>query len=228
MAVFNAYRSNYEEVVQDSIGFSGLKHDFFLKAKADLLGRLVEARALGPAGQIRALDVGCGVGALHPFLRSVLPNLSGCDISGESIDRARRDNLWVGYSEQEPETLPYRAESFDLAFAVCVLHHVPQKDWLAFVAEMKRVLRPGGIVCIIEHNPFNPLTRLAVLRCPFDEDAVLLRPGTTGRLLAESGFSSISSEHFLLFPFENATLRAVERGLAGLPLGAQYACSARV
>ena len=39
---------------------------------------------------------------------------------------------------------------------------------------MRRVVRPGGLLCIIEHNPFNPLTRLAVVRCEFDRDAVLL------------------------------------------------------
>lgn len=225
--LFDAYGSNYGDTVQDSIGFSGLKHDFFLKAKAELLGRLVAERGLGPADRIRALDIGCGIGALHPFLKALFPRLSGCDISQESVARARRDNPWADYAIQRPGALPYESATFDLAFAVCVLHHVPPADWPGFLAEMKRVLLPGGVACIIEHNPFNPLTRLAVLRCPFDADAVLLRSGTTKRLLGETGFSDTASEHFLLFPFEKPALRAVERGLAALPLGAQYACSAR-
>jgi len=92
---------------------------------------------------------------------------------------------------------------------------------------MKRILRPGGIACIIEHNPFNPMTRLAVLRCPFDADAVLIRPGAAERLLRSQGFSDIAREHFLLFPFEHPALRTIERHLSKLPFGAQYACSAR-
>jgi len=93
--LFDAYRSTYNDAVQDSIRFSGLKHDFFLKAKVDLLARLVNERGLEENKPIRALDVGCGVGALHPFLKQLLPRLSGCDVSSESIMRAREDNSWV-------------------------------------------------------------------------------------------------------------------------------------
>lgn len=225
--IFDEYKSTYNGVVQDSIGFSGLKHDFFLQAKADLLGRLVEER-LGCAKSIRALDVGCGVGALHPYLKQIFPDLDGCDISQESIARARHDNQWVKYAGYEAPTLPYADGGFDLAFAVCVVHHVPPVGWPAFFAEMKRVLRPGGVACIIEHNPFNPLTRLAVLRCPFDADAVLIRPARTESLFREQGFASIASEHFLLFPNDRPAFRKMERRLSHLPLGAQYACSARV
>ena len=52
-----------------------------------------------------------------------------------------------------------------------------RRQLAGFVADMVRVTRPGGLVCVIEHNPLNPLTRLAVNRCPFDADAVLLRSG---------------------------------------------------
>lgn len=225
--LFDAYKSTYNDAVQDSIRFSGLKHDFFLKAKADLLERLVDRRGLRGKEPIRALDVGCGVGALHPFLNQILPRLSGCDVSSESITRAREDNSWVDYSAYEGPKLPYADASFDLAFAICVVHHVPPAGWPAFFSEMKRILRPNGIACIIEHNPFNPMTRLAVLQCPFDADAVLIRPGATESLFRSQGFSDIDREHFLLFPFEHPALRTIERHLSRLPFGAQYACSAR-
>ncbi|TIP60771.1 MAG: class I SAM-dependent methyltransferase, partial [Mesorhizobium sp.] len=80
------------------------------------------------------------------------------------------------------------------------VHHVPPAFWLDFFREMRRVVRPGGVACIIEHNPYNPLTRLAVLRCPFDQDAVLLNAAKARSLLQETGFSDIRSEHFLLLP----------------------------
>jgi hypothetical protein len=92
---------------------------------------------------------------------------------------------------------------------------------------MRRVLRPRGIACIIEHNPWNPLTRLAVLRCPFDKDAVLLRARRVEALFRAAGFRQIRSEHILLLPWTGALAEKVERALAALPLGAQYACSAR-
>lgn len=224
---FDSYRFNYGETVQGSIRFSGLKHDFFLMAKAELLRRVVVERVLRHAGSdVRALDVGCGVGALHPYLKGVFESLDGCDISQESILRARQENPSVTYRACTSLNLPYDNGVFDLAFGSCVVHHVPPASWLGFMREMRRVVRPGGVACIIEHNPYNPLTRLAVFRCPFDHDAVLLSAAKTASLLQEAGFSNIRSEHFLLLPSGSSLARKVERALAPLPLGAQYACSA--
>ena len=226
--LFDGYRSTYGDVVQDSIGFSGLKHDFFMVAKAELIGRLVESEGLRKAGKgPKALDVGCGVGTLHRYVRGLFGSLDGCDISAESIARAGQDNPGVEYRAYSPPTLPYENASFDFAFASCVVHHVPPASWPVFFTELKRVLRPGGIACIIEHNPLNPLTRLAVYRCPFDEDAVLLGPGKVGKLYREAGFGGVRSEHFLLLPTSNRIAATVERAFKRLPLGAQYASIAR-
>jgi ubiquinone/menaquinone biosynthesis C-methylase UbiE len=123
--------------------------------------------------------------------------------------------------------LPYDNATFDLVFTSCVLHHVPPEDWQAFIAGMRRVLRPGGIACVIEHNPWNPMTRLAVLRCPFDKEAVLLRAAKVEALLRQIGFKEIRSEHILLSPLAGRLALRIERALAAVPLGAQYACSAR-
>jgi len=228
-ALFDQYRSTYNRTVDDSISFSGLKHDFFLEAKVAPLARLVTERGLArsPAG-VRALDVGCGIGALHPYVKPLFSALDGCDISAESVARARNDNPWVTYKAYSGSALPYPDGAFDLAFAVCVVHHVPPEQWSVFFSEMRRVVRPGGVVSLIEHNPFNPLTRLAVLRCPFDEDAVLLSRSKAGRLLNAAGLTEIDGRHFLLFPFANAAARKVEGWFSHAPLGAQYVCSGRV
>ena len=177
---------------------------------------------------MRALDVGCGVGALHPYLEGDFERLDGCDVSQESILRASQDNPSVAYRACTAPNLPYDNGAFDLAFASCVVHHVAPATWLDFLQEMRRVVRPGGVACIIEHNPYNPLTRLAVFRCPFDQDAVLLSAAKTVSLFQQAGFRNIRSEHFLLLPSGGPLARKVERALARLPLGAQYACSAYV
>jgi SAM-dependent methyltransferase len=227
-SLFDDYRNGYREAVEGSIGFSGLGHDFFLKAKADLLRRLMVERGIEQGGAgVRALDIGCGIGSLHRHLKGVFASLSGCDVSEQSILRARTDNPDHAYSVCASAVLPYGDGSFDLAFASCVLHHVPPDAWREFFREIRRVLRPGGMACIIEHNPWNPLTRLAVLRCPFDKDAVLLSAGKVEALFRAAGFGEIRSEHFLLLPRAGRLARRWERALAPLPLGAQYACSAR-
>jgi hypothetical protein len=91
---------------------------------------------------------------------------------------------------------------------------------------MRRVVRSGGLVCLIEHNPLNPLTRLAVARCEFDRDAVLLHAGRTRALMADAGLHDIRSDYFLLLPSAAPVARRLERGLSRLPLGAQYIASA--
>jgi SAM-dependent methyltransferase len=224
--LFDGYRMTYRETVEDSVRFSGLSHEFFLRAKIDVLRRIIAERGL--TEPIRALDVGCGIGALHPLARNLLPNLSGCDISGESIARARGDNPQVDYRTYRAPKLPYEDNTFDLAFAICVVHHVPPANWLSFVGEMTRVVRRGGAVVIIEHNPLNPLTSLAVMRCPFDQDAVLLGRRKAEALLASAGIGDIRSEHFLLLPTAAAPARRIERLFGTFPFGAQYACSGSV
>lgn len=227
--LFDEYKTSYGDVVEQSIGFSGLKHDFFLVAKAEYLRRLVAARGLRQGGRkVAALDVGCGIGSLHPYLDGVFDSVAGCDISGESIERARRERPGIEYTAYRPPRLPYADGAFDLAFASCVLHHVPTDAWAGFLAEMRRVVRPGGIACLIEHNPLNPLTRLAVFRCPFDEDAVLLGARTARRLMREAGFTDIENEHILLLPSARPLAQKVERAFSSLPFGAQYGASARV
>jgi SAM-dependent methyltransferase len=177
---------------------------------------------------VRALDVGCGVGSLHPYLEGAFASLDGCDVSQESLLRAGQKNPHVAYRTCASSKLPYDDGAFDLAFASCVVHHVPPASWLDWFREMRRVVRPGGVACIIEHNPYNPLTRLAVLRCPFDDDAVLLSAAKAASLFQEAGFKEVRSEHFLLLPSARPFARKVERSLSVVPLGAQYACSARV
>jgi SAM-dependent methyltransferase len=172
------------------------------------------------------LDVGCGVGELHPLLCGMFGRMCGADISGASIAEARIRNPKVQYDAYVGETLPYDSATFDLSIAICVLHHVQPPQWVGFVREMRRVVRPGGLVCLIEHNPLNPLTRLAVARCEFDHDAVLLRAGRARALMAAAGLHDIRSHYFLLLPSAAALARRVEHALRRIPLGAQYIASA--
>lgn len=220
-SAFDAYGGSYADTVQRSIAFSGLRHDLFLRAKVRVLTELFRAHA-GPE-RPALLDVGCGIGAMHPLLAPIVGRLAGCDPSGPSLAAARLRDDGVEYREQAGETLPWPAGGFDAALAVCVFHHVPPPGRDALLAEMRRVTRPGGLLVLIEHNPWNPLTRLAVARCPFDDDAVLLAAGEARALLRRGGVREVRSRHFLLLPSAERWAGAAERPFARVPLGAQYA-----
>jgi len=219
--LFDAYRNNYRDVVQSSIDFSGLPHHFFMRAKAHVLRELILPR-LGTE-KPAMLDVGCGIGSFHPLLRGMVGRLSGIDVSSACIAQARADNRDVQYSEFDGINFPFDDASFDLVTAICVMHHVAPPEWAGFMREMRRVVRPGGLVCVIEHNPYNPLTRLAVARCEFDREAVLLSAGATRKLMVEGGLHEVGACHFLLLPWQTKPARRVEHALRTLPLGAQYA-----
>jgi ubiquinone/menaquinone biosynthesis C-methylase UbiE len=219
--LFDAYGRSYRSVVQSSIDFSGLPHSFFMTAKADMLRDLIATRLDG-MHKLHLLDVGCGVGALHPFLRGMFDRLTGIDVSAASIAQARRSNPEVEYNVYDGESLPYGNATFDLAAAICVMHHVAPRRWLDFLREMRRVVRRGGIVCVFEHNPFNPLTRLAVARCEFDRDAVLLRAGRMQALMANAGLADIESRYFLMLPWTGRLTWRIEQRFRRVPLGAQY------
>lgn len=225
-AAFDAYSKTYSDVVQDSIAFSGLQHDFFVQAKVRLLGDLFAAHfgATRPA----LLDVGCGVGVMHGPLRPLVGALAGTDPSTEALARAAAEHPDGDYRAQGGNGLAWPDAAVDVTLAVCVFHHVPPHGRAALLGEMKRVTRAGGLVVVIEHNPWNPLTRVAVRRCPFDHDAVLLGSREGQSLLQGAGLKAVEARHFLLFPFARSWAQRIERGLARLPLGAQFAVFGQV
>jgi SAM-dependent methyltransferase len=91
---------------------------------------------------------------------------------------------------------------------------------------MARVLRPGGIAAIFEHNPINPLTRRVVSNCVFDEDAVLLRRRRARDLLRQVGLAPCEDRYIAFLPFGGKVVVPIEAALRRVPLGAQYYVSA--
>jgi SAM-dependent methyltransferase len=118
--------------------------------------------------------------------------------------------------------------AFDAAVTVTVVHHVPPAQWSAFLGEMSRVVRPGGVVAVFEHNPYNPLTLCVVRTCPLDRNAVLLSSWRLCGLLRAIGLQDVQSRYILSTPFEWRLFRLFDKAIGWLPLGAQYYATGRV
>jgi SAM-dependent methyltransferase len=221
------YEDNYREAVEDSIAFSGAELDLFTRIKADLLVELSGEELARPPEELAYLDVGCGPGETDRFLAGRVGSLAGVDVVPGMIERARGRNPWAEYRHYaEGDPIPHDESSFDVCFAICVLHHVPREQRLPLVREMKRLVRPGGLVALFEHNPLNPLTRKAVHGCEFDRDAELLGAREAAGLLAEAGMTP-RRRYIEFFPRESRLLRGIETRLGWLPLGAQYVAFAQ-
>lgn len=177
------------------------------------------------SGSMAWLDVGCGRGDLLRVGGADFRVAVGCDPSRAML--AACDGLSVAPMPASGE-LPFEEGTFDLVTAVCVYHHVEPAHRPSMTGELLRVLRPGGIAAIIEHNPANPITRLIVGRTPVDANARLLAPRDARRLLERAEFHGTSTRSFLYLPERlYPRLARVEAALAGIPLGGQYAVFAR-
>ena len=220
-ADFDRYRETYDAAVNSSISFSGLTVDFFTRAKAEYITHILN-ETFGGLSALDLLDVGCGIGNLHPFFASKVHALAGVDVSSECIKTARQLNPWADYRSYDGDRLPFDDGRFDVALTINVMHHVPPQDRKHFVRELRRVVRPGGVGLVFEHNPYNLLTRHAVSSCEFDKDAILLPAGETERLLMEAGFISPVTRFILTIPAHNRSLQHVDRLFGRVPIGAQY------
>jgi SAM-dependent methyltransferase len=104
----------------------------------------------------RALDVGCGTGNL---LRTAGRRYRNVDLVGLDPDpkalaragrKARRAGLRIRLDRGFAQELPYPDDSFDRVFSSLMLHHLdgPAKD--ALLAEIRRVLRPNGMLVLAD------------------------------------------------------------------------------
>lgn len=228
MSEFDAYKDSYAKQINQAIRFSGQNLDFFTKAKCDIIvGR--SAALLGGRAS-RVLDVGCGHGLIHRFLKEAMPEaaIHGIDIASSVIDEAKKNNEGIDYSVFDGKNIPFDRGVFDIAYTICVLHHVPPHERLNLLKEMFRAVRPGGLVIVIEHNPLNPLTQYIVKTCPLDENAILLWPGEVKRMIRKNAGLNTYLRFFLFTPFSARPFRLLDRALAFLPIGAQYYYEAKV
>jgi len=226
MTTFDAHARTYEDAVQSSIAFCGREHEFFTARKVDTLVGLLD-RCLGDVGSRSLLDVGCGLGLTDALLAPRVGALHAVEPAIEALEQAQARETGARYCGGDARRLPYAESSFDAAFAICVFHHIEPADRPAVASELRRVVRPGGLVVVFEHNPFNPGTRLAVSRCDFDEDASLLTQGTTKRLLEAAGLEPVEARGILYTTFSAGWAVGLDRALGAIPFGAQYYVAAR-
>lgn len=106
---------------------------------------------VGPAARI--LDCGCGPGSITVGLARWAPDghTTGIDIGADQLEGARalaRDLglTNVAFRQGSIFELPFDDASFDVVFSQTVLFHVPHPE--KALAEIKRVLRPGGVVAL--------------------------------------------------------------------------------
>lgn len=224
-AEFDRFAGSYDQLLHDPLrtGFAADPLHFSWRKWRVLhrallsLGRQTESMSW--------LDVGCGRGELLELAGTRFAYAAGCDPSAMMLGRERSFDM---HKQRHASELPFPSCAFDLVTAVCVYHHVPGDARVALTREIRRVLRPDGLVCLIEHNPHNPVTRKIVTRCPVDVDAQLLSMKSADSMLREAGFRPCAAEYFLYIPEKwFYKLSWMENFVSQAPFGGQYALLAQ-
>lgn len=128
---------------------------------------VVEPSLEGPLQ--RVLDVGCSVGVGTLALRDWLDQRGDCGTEVEGLDlsapmlavaRVRdRDKRIAAWHHAAAEATGLPAGRFDLITLQFVCHELPQAATLAVLAEMARLLRPGGTLALVDQDPQSAVIR---------------------------------------------------------------------
>lgn len=156
---------------------------------------------LAPQPRDRVLEVGSGLGLLAEAVAQQAGSIVGLEYSPAQLARAqtlKADNL--SFVQGDAHQLPFPDASFDVVYCRYLLEHV--QDPARVLAEMRRVLRSGGRICVqennIEINRFDPpcprfdhiWSRFAQLQARLGGDALIgLR---LHRLVRAAGFVDIT------------------------------------
>lgn len=226
VAEFDRFADEYHQMHQANIAITGEAPEFFARYKVRVLAETARELGLKPRS---ILDFGSGIGNSIPFFKEYLGDaaLVCADVSERSLEVA--EMRYPGMAARLPlqgSQIPAEPDQFDIAFSACVFHHIPHQEHIAWLSELRRVTRPGGILAVFEHNPLNPLTTRAVNTCPFDENAHLMRARELAKRFRAAGWAKPRIRYHVFFPRALAMLRPLELRLAWFAAGAQYSVTA--
>lgn len=222
---FDKFADAYYASHASSVVASGERPEYFSEYKIRDMARELEQYSQEIYLPLKILDFGAGIGGSIPYVRRYFPNaqLTCLDPSSRSLEIAEREfPSQARFVQSDGTHLPFPSEHFDIAYAMCVFHHIDCTEYMLQLQELRRVIRPSGSLFIFEHNPYNPLTVRVVNNCPFDEKAHLIRAGEMKRQLLAAGFRKSKIRYRMFFPHFLRALRPLEMALTWLPLGAQY------
>jgi len=122
---------------------------------ADLVIDSLRRSGFEPAAGQVGLDFGCSSGRVVRVLAAAYPELEwhGCDPIREAIDWAQNNLPGVSFARSpERPPLEYEDGRFDFVFAISIWSHFAEAAALAWLSEMRRVVRPGGRLVLSCHG----------------------------------------------------------------------------
>jgi|SRR5579864_343026 len=170
------------------LAFLGKEHAF--RNKVLQLARLANGES--------ALDVGCGTGTLAIAAKKRVGasgTVHGVDASPEMLSRAekkaRKAGVEVLFKNSLAEALPFPDGKFDVVLSTVMFHHLPQKPRRQCASEIRRVLKQGGRVLVVDFEGFPDRRRTILSHFHRPHGQVSARE--ISALLSEAGLKIIES-----------------------------------
>ena len=132
--IYDKFAKGYDKV------FAPFERRFLARWRAETLSLLPENAVV--------LEIGAGTGANFEFYPKCKRAVAS-EISFKMLERARTKTNEIALVQANAETLPFAANSFDAAFATLVFCSIPDPH-KAF-AELRRIVKPNGLIILLEH-----------------------------------------------------------------------------
>jgi SAM-dependent methyltransferase len=174
-----------------------------------LIMRLQEQQIITP--ESRVLSLGCGDGHFESLIAPLVKSVVGFDISDIAVEEANRRSRYLGLAnfkavcsnimELDPDAWH---EKFDVILAIGLLHHIPEQDLPALLAQSLQVLVPGGRFVSSDPSAQRLVNVLKVaVRKKYEAthtpDERELVPKDMKALVARTGFENVSIRFYDFF-----------------------------
>lgn len=95
----------------------------------------------------KVLDIGCSLGTGEVVLADTAERIIAVDVNEKALEFARRsiDKTNVEFMKADAKELPFQDETFDVVIAFQLIEHIQPKEVKAFLQEIRRVLKTGGL-----------------------------------------------------------------------------------
>lgn len=156
------------KVIRWAFFYDMLVGAFLLGKERTMRELTVDLAQLQPGESV--LDVGCGTGSLAIAVKRRLGTagtMQGIDAAPEMVARARQKakaaDVDVEFRVAAVERLPYPDAQFDVVLSSLMLHHLPVDLRRPAFTEIRRVLKPGGRLLVVDYEPpKHPVSRALI------------------------------------------------------------------
>jgi SAM-dependent methyltransferase len=178
-----AYQTSYDLVADEYVRqiFDELQHKPLDRQLLDRFAASV--RDVGPA-----CDMGCGPGHVARYLFERGVPISGIDLSAAMVERARQLTPTVEFRQGDMSALDLADQSYAGIAAFYSIIHIPRPELPGTLAELRRVLRPGGLLLLAFHIGDDSLHLDEWWDQKVNVDFFFFRSEEMARHLREAGF----------------------------------------